>query len=484
MLKVIFATGSKEIDKSASEMLSDQSDRYEISECYYREGIDAQEGDVVVLSELLSGQIKMADLIKELRLKDVRVVLLAGNKDNYESLILAKKMISLGAYDIIWNPLTVNKVVERIKKPAKISEVGKEIIVEQTDNDTDTDTVKIVPEDKDKNTGFLRGLFARQRNTSDNEDMLEYEEQEDAEDTSDKIVNNIIDQETNNNGVDNESRYKYPDDFTGKLTNENNTVIPYSFDLSKDVVCVRMEDIPDATRYIKENREMLMIVLDANKGLLASEFVKLNQETDWRRAEFAKPEMYENVEFYGLESDRRIPLEKTDINILLRFTEAALDSGRKVIISIDSEDPMAGEIYEKTRDLRLGLMSEITPVTVPAEEIDTNSVVAPAKKRRLKSITDGIKHKKNKLIPLAAKKNEAPTRIAPVQETVVYKPVDESNFMVISRALGIVLTVLVSLVLTGAVLYLLHIAFTVIGIESPFLDAVGKFIKDFVVSLF
>ncbi len=505
VVKVILATGAENINKDAANILNDLG--CETSECYFREGIDAQEGDVVVLSETLPGQIELADMVKKLRVNDVRVVLLAGNKDNFESLALAKKMISLGAYDVIWNPLTVEKVVERVKKPAKISDIGKEIIVETSELAIE----KIVPEDESKSIGFLRGLFKKQHNKNTNgktiniqNDTLENEEQhedpclddtkeyipdssivnEPKEVESGKIAVEIVDQVITKKHDAEEIPKNNSKELTESFIKQKIDNIPVVFNLSSDVVCVGQGDIPKASRYINKNRDKLMIVLDVNRGLLASEFVKLNHEADWRKAENAKPEMYDHVEFYGIESDLKIPLKNEDINILLRFTEAALDSGRKVFISLDIEDPVSGEIYKKTRGLRLGLRTETRPVVVPVQETKTKPIAVPAKGKKVETITAPAKEIKVKPISLPVQENEANPIAIPVQETVVYKPVDESNFTVFSKALGIVLLVLLSLVLTGVVLYLLHIVFTMIGIKSPFLDEVSKFLRDISISLF
>ncbi|NHM28046.1 hypothetical protein G7K71_13875 [Desulfofundulus sp. TPOSR] len=128
-MRVLLATGFKELDRSVAAELSRQIIE-SAGECYYREGLPSlakeRGADVVVLSPHLPGQTDTVDLVKELRMAGLRVILLPGRRDDPKAVYLARKAVALGVYDIVWDPVSPEVVINRVLKPATLAESGVE----------------------------------------------------------------------------------------------------------------------------------------------------------------------------------------------------------------------------------------------------------------------------------------------------------------------------------------------------------------------
>lgn len=135
-MRVLLATGVEDLDKEISALLEQRGIEV-IGECGYREGIFSllqdRKADVVVVSPKLSGTLDIASVIYSLRReKNVRVILLPGRRDDPEADGIAKKAVSWGVYDLVWDLVTPAGVVHRILAPATLADVG-------IDPDEDTD---------------------------------------------------------------------------------------------------------------------------------------------------------------------------------------------------------------------------------------------------------------------------------------------------------------------------------------------------------
>jgi len=128
-LRVLVATGFEELDRDISADLSGRGIDT-AGECYYREGLLSlakdRGVDVVVLSSHLPGQVEMTDLVRELRMAGLRVILLPGRRDDREAVDLARKAVALGVYDLVWDPVSPEAVVNRVLNPATLAEAGFE----------------------------------------------------------------------------------------------------------------------------------------------------------------------------------------------------------------------------------------------------------------------------------------------------------------------------------------------------------------------
>lgn len=86
---------------------------------YYPDFLLEEKGETVVLSPKINIRIPFKDFLFALRQQDKRIVLILGDKTSpYIGYALA-----LGIYDIIFDPVTPDKIIEKIKNPSKFSDV-------------------------------------------------------------------------------------------------------------------------------------------------------------------------------------------------------------------------------------------------------------------------------------------------------------------------------------------------------------------------
>jgi len=78
--------------------------------------------DTVILAPREDIKLPFKDFLFALRQRDKRVILLPGKEENNQHLGYAPV---LGIYDIVFDPVTPEKVVNAIKNPAKFSDVQK-----------------------------------------------------------------------------------------------------------------------------------------------------------------------------------------------------------------------------------------------------------------------------------------------------------------------------------------------------------------------
>lgn len=155
-MRVLLATGVEDLDREICALLEQRGIEV-IGECGYREGIFSllqdRKADVVVVSPKLSGTLDIASAIYSLRReKNVRVILLPGRRDDPEADGIAKKAVSWGVYDLVWDLVTPAGVVHRILAPATLADVGI---------DPDTNAIQLdgaVSKKESRQRGFLGKL--------------------------------------------------------------------------------------------------------------------------------------------------------------------------------------------------------------------------------------------------------------------------------------------------------------------------------------
>ncbi|AJE13233.1 MULTISPECIES: hypothetical protein [Clostridium] len=80
--------------------------------------------DIVIISPLIDMStlnISFQDFLYELRKREIRIILLLGDKDS-EYLGYA---LALGIYDIIFDPFNEEKIIKKLKYPTMFSEIAK-----------------------------------------------------------------------------------------------------------------------------------------------------------------------------------------------------------------------------------------------------------------------------------------------------------------------------------------------------------------------
>lgn len=115
---VILFTGIETLDN----VLKQELDKEKIDSriAFYEDyPLNEEKCDMVVVSPHIDIKLPLKDYLFALRQRDKRVILLLDN-DKSEHLGYA---LALGVYDIVFDPITPDKIINYIKNPAKFSDV-------------------------------------------------------------------------------------------------------------------------------------------------------------------------------------------------------------------------------------------------------------------------------------------------------------------------------------------------------------------------
>jgi ActR/RegA family two-component response regulator len=96
---------------------------HQVAEIYYREA-DIPAGEVLVLSPHLQGETELLDLVYNMRQRETRIVLLAGDLEPAE----VWRAFNLGVYDILFDPVKVRDIVEAVQFPKKFKDVSEMLV--------------------------------------------------------------------------------------------------------------------------------------------------------------------------------------------------------------------------------------------------------------------------------------------------------------------------------------------------------------------
>ncbi|SFE01928.1 hypothetical protein SAMN04324257_00221 [Thermoanaerobacter thermohydrosulfuricus] len=121
---VFICTGIEKLDELLKHKLTENKIDSEI--IFYADYLLEEKNrglyDTVILAPREDIKLPFKDFLFALRQRDKRIILLAGKKENNEHLGYA---LALGIYDIVFDPVTPEKVVNAVKNPAKFSDVQK-----------------------------------------------------------------------------------------------------------------------------------------------------------------------------------------------------------------------------------------------------------------------------------------------------------------------------------------------------------------------
>lgn len=130
-MRILLATGVEELDQNLA--LEIQRQKLVVAGiCLYREAVvqdvQGKGADTVILSVNLPGSCDIiTGIILPLRAQDVRIILLPGKRDEEKTKNLIARAVVYGVYDLIYDPVTVLKVLERLQNPASFSDVNKDL---------------------------------------------------------------------------------------------------------------------------------------------------------------------------------------------------------------------------------------------------------------------------------------------------------------------------------------------------------------------
>ncbi|MDN5375143.1 MAG: hypothetical protein PWQ39_183 [Thermacetogenium sp.] len=126
---ILLATGLSEIERKLETMLDDTH------HCYHRsvllDLVEETKADTVVLSPCLQGEQSIInDLVRPLRAKGVHIVFLPGGIDMPDAREWMLRLIPLGVYSYVFDPVTPEKVIHRIQNPGDADDLPVDIVRE------------------------------------------------------------------------------------------------------------------------------------------------------------------------------------------------------------------------------------------------------------------------------------------------------------------------------------------------------------------
>jgi len=115
---VLIYTGLDDLDNKLKQMFDAEKINSRI--VFYEEyPLQEKKADIVIISAETKIKLPLKDYLFALRQRDRRVILLLDNDKN-ENLGYA---LALGIYDIVFDTITPEKIMNRVKNPAKFSDV-------------------------------------------------------------------------------------------------------------------------------------------------------------------------------------------------------------------------------------------------------------------------------------------------------------------------------------------------------------------------
>jgi Mrp family chromosome partitioning ATPase len=167
-MRVLLAVGNEKTAKEIAEHLINNG--IEVKSCYNRIAVSAaakeHRAEVVVLSPVLPGDEDLvADVVQPLWNDGIRIVLLPGGADLPDTRDLIKKVIPYRVYDFVYDPVTPEKVLERLNNPGLPADLPKDLVRAAMLEETVSETVpEAVPAEKGENRwGFLTKLAKKRR---------------------------------------------------------------------------------------------------------------------------------------------------------------------------------------------------------------------------------------------------------------------------------------------------------------------------------
>lgn len=127
-MRVLLATGLTELEKQLEIELNNTK------RCYHRTAVisvaENYKPDVVVLSARLMGDEDIInDVVKPLRDKGIRVIFLPGNISMNDCREAMKRLIPLGVYCYVYDPVLPAKVIYKIEKPGNLGALPEELVM-------------------------------------------------------------------------------------------------------------------------------------------------------------------------------------------------------------------------------------------------------------------------------------------------------------------------------------------------------------------
>ena len=112
---VLIFTDNEQLDRDLNKKIEDSRI------VYYPDYILQENEATTLIATLQPNKYEFKDFMLKVREKNIQVILILEN-DQVKEL---KDALTLGIYDIIFNPFTVDDVVKKITNPTRFSEISK-----------------------------------------------------------------------------------------------------------------------------------------------------------------------------------------------------------------------------------------------------------------------------------------------------------------------------------------------------------------------
>ena len=114
---VLIFTGNEQLDRHLNKKIENSR------VVYYPEYIlEEQEAEILIVS-VQNNKFKFKDLMFKVRQKNIRIILILENEDVKE----LKDALLLGIYDVIFDPFSLDDIINKVKHPTPFSEISKYI---------------------------------------------------------------------------------------------------------------------------------------------------------------------------------------------------------------------------------------------------------------------------------------------------------------------------------------------------------------------
>ena len=114
---VLIFTGNEQLDRQLNKKIENSR------VVYYPEYIlEEQEAEILIVS-VQNNKFKFKDLMFKVRQKNIRIILILENEDVKE----LKDALLLGIYDVIFDPFSLDDIINKVKHPTPFYEISKYI---------------------------------------------------------------------------------------------------------------------------------------------------------------------------------------------------------------------------------------------------------------------------------------------------------------------------------------------------------------------
>ena len=135
-MRLVLATGLEELEKETVRLIEADQELAGtiVAHCYHNtpliDVVKRNNADTVVFSTLLNGDHDIVRQVRVLRGSKVRVVVMPGDLHLADTREIVVNLFPYGVYDYVYDPVTPEKLIQRLKNPAGIDEVPRDFIDE------------------------------------------------------------------------------------------------------------------------------------------------------------------------------------------------------------------------------------------------------------------------------------------------------------------------------------------------------------------